>query len=249
MKIQCTYKTWLLWLLPFAAILFLLVINANPASADDTNTDTDSSIMSDGYYEELTSDNFYNPFDEFELVYISLNAKDLNGNELEDYLSTIEFTRTSNIDGISTLVLSINARILKEYKLTLAKFLTNLGFDNETIAEAEKSIKLTGSYTVVYQIESIYVTTEKSSINTDFDTNTDGPIVILPTYGDVNCDIKVTMEDVTALQKIIAKLITYDNYGEFSEENSDVNHDGDVTMVDVTVIQKYIAKLVDSLDK
>lgn len=255
MKEQSTYKCCLLVLLPFMVILFLFAINASPVSAIDT--DTDSSFTHDGSFDELTSDNFYNPFDEFEMVYILPDGKDLNGNELEDFLSLLEFTRTSNIDGISTLVFSVTPRILDELDLTLTKLLISLGFDNETVQEAAETIKDTGSYTIVYEIESIYVTTKKPIINTDSDTNTDSdintdtdsPIIILPTFGDVNCDIKVTMEDVVALQKIIAKLTTHDYYGEFSLQNSDVNHDDGITMVDVTVIQKYIAKLIDSLDE
>ncbi|MCR5635752.1 MAG: dockerin type I repeat-containing protein [Clostridiales bacterium] len=67
-------------------------------------------------------------------------------------------------------------------------------------------------------------------------------------YGDVNCDGVVNMEDVTSLQKIIAKLTTHEAYGALSRINSDCNHDDDVNMMDVVEIQKYVAKLIDSLD-
>ena len=56
------------------------------------------------------------------------------------------------------------------------------------------------------------------------------------------------MEDVTALQKIIAELNTHNDYGEMSKINSDCNHDDVITMEDVTTIQKFLAKLIDSLD-
>ncbi|MCR5635732.1 MAG: endonuclease [Clostridiales bacterium] len=66
-------------------------------------------------------------------------------------------------------------------------------------------------------------------------------------YGDVNCDKVVDMSDVTTLQKILAKLASYESYGKMSSINSDCSHDGVVTMLDVTFIQKYLAHLIDSL--
>ncbi|MDD5923429.1 MAG: lectin like domain-containing protein [Clostridia bacterium] len=64
--------------------------------------------------------------------------------------------------------------------------------------------------------------------------------------GDVNGDNKINMEDVTALQKIIALLTTHENYGPKSLRQSDVNHDSEVNMMDVVTIQKYLAQLIDS---
>lgn len=66
--------------------------------------------------------------------------------------------------------------------------------------------------------------------------------------GDVNCDGDVNMVDVTALQKVIAQLLTHDNLGLASKDNSDCNHDGKINMEDVTRIQKYIAKLIKDLN-
>ncbi len=65
-------------------------------------------------------------------------------------------------------------------------------------------------------------------------------------FGDVNCDNKINMEDVTALQKIMAQLTTYENYGPKSLRQSDVNHDSEVNMMDVVIIQRYLAQLIDS---
>ena len=94
--------------------------------------------------------------------------------------------------------------------------------------------------------------TEKNSdTETDTEKPSDTDVLIIGedyVYGDVNCDGKVNMEDVTSLQKIIAKLTTHESYGKNSEENSDVTHDKDVNMMDVTTIQKYLAKLISSLD-
>lgn len=62
--------------------------------------------------------------------------------------------------------------------------------------------------------------------------------------GDVNGDTKVTMEDVTMVQKAIAKLVDLTSA---QESSADVNGDSKVTMEDVTTIQKYIAKLIPEL--
>ncbi|MDD5924596.1 MAG: endonuclease [Clostridia bacterium] len=67
-------------------------------------------------------------------------------------------------------------------------------------------------------------------------------------YGDVNCDNTVTLEDVTLLQKILASLASYDDYGKASKKNADCSHDGYVTMLDVTTIQKYLANIIKSFE-
>ena len=79
--------------------------------------------------------------------------------------------------------------------------------------------------------------------DSDSDTDTDKLL-----YGDVDCDGKVTMSDVTALQKIIAQLEKHSDYGELSEPQSDVTHDGKITMDDVVTIQKFMASLITTLD-
>ena len=72
-------------------------------------------------------------------------------------------------------------------------------------------------------------------------SDTDEVIVI---YGDVDDDQQVTMLDVVAVQKQIAKLI------EFTHEQkitADVNHDEVISMLDVTIMQRYIAKLIEEI--
>ena len=57
------------------------------------------------------------------------------------------------------------------------------------------------------------------------------------------------MQDVTSLQKIMAELSKFEDFGENSEANSDCNHDNAVNMQDVTTIQKFLAELLPSLDE
>ena len=49
------------------------------------------------------------------------------------------------------------------------------------------------------------------------------------------------MEDVTKIQRVLAKL---DSFTRIAEKNSDVNGDNKITLEDVTIIQRYIAKLI-----
>ncbi len=74
--------------------------------------------------------------------------------------------------------------------------------------------------------------------NSDKD-NTDSEKYV---YGDVNRDTKVNMEDVTKIQKVLAKL---DSLTKLAEKCADVTGDNKVTMEDVTTIQRYIAKLIN----
>ena len=56
--------------------------------------------------------------------------------------------------------------------------------------------------------------------------------------GDVNNDGIVSIRDVTAVQRLIAELETYDS---LSEKAADVDVSGDVTISDATCIQHYLA--------
>ena len=70
------------------------------------------------------------------------------------------------------------------------------------------------------------------------DKNTDSDKIV---YGDVTGDSKVTMEDVTSIQRVVAKLSTF---RPSQKERADVTDDGKVNMEDITYIQRYVAKLV-----
>ena len=62
--------------------------------------------------------------------------------------------------------------------------------------------------------------------------------------GDVNGDGIVTIDDATAIQKYLAKLITLDDA---ALKAADANGDGIVTIDDATAIQKYLAHFIDNL--
>ena len=59
--------------------------------------------------------------------------------------------------------------------------------------------------------------------------------------GDPTGDGKISMLDVTDVQRFIAGLIDFDNEQEYA---ADVNYDDKITMSDVTDLQKYLADLI-----
>lgn len=65
-----------------------------------------------------------------------------------------------------------------------------------------------------------------------------------PEKGDVNGDGKVTVDDVTTIQKYIADAVKFDDA---QITVADVNNDGKVNIDDVTMIQKFIADMIPSL--
>lgn len=61
--------------------------------------------------------------------------------------------------------------------------------------------------------------------------------------GDVNQDGSVNVNDVTAVQKYVAKLTALDDYSAIA---ADANRDGVINIIDATTIQKYVAGLIES---
>ena len=63
-------------------------------------------------------------------------------------------------------------------------------------------------------------------------------------YGDVNQDGKITVDDVTMLQKYLAEIITLNDA---QKRAADTDGDGQIKIVDATEIQKYLAEIIHHL--
>ena len=63
-------------------------------------------------------------------------------------------------------------------------------------------------------------------------------------YGDVNQDGKITVDDVTTLQKYLAEMITLNDA---QKRAADTDGDGQIKIVDATEIQKYLAEIIHHL--
>lgn len=68
---------------------------------------------------------------------------------------------------------------------------------------------------------------------------------ILPAFekGDANLDSKVDIRDVTAIQKYLAKITSFNTV---QKDIADIDENGYVSIKDATYIQKLIAGLIDS---
>ena len=66
------------------------------------------------------------------------------------------------------------------------------------------------------------------------------PFVAIGDTGDANLDGRVDIDDATAIQKYLAKLVTFGS-GQLSA--ADVNCDGTVNILDATAIQRIVAGL------
>ncbi len=63
--------------------------------------------------------------------------------------------------------------------------------------------------------------------------------------GDANEDGRVTINDVTMIQRYLSELVTLSAAGRLA---ADVSKDGNITIDDVTMIQRYLAKYISSFD-
>lgn len=65
-----------------------------------------------------------------------------------------------------------------------------------------------------------------------------------PLIGDVNLDEVVDINDVTEMQRYIAKLIEFDDN---QITLADADKDGEIDIIDATAIQKYLAGIISEL--
>lgn len=63
-----------------------------------------------------------------------------------------------------------------------------------------------------------------------------------PLYGDANTDSRVSIDDVTHIQKYGVMIV---DMTEEQLKNADVNCDGKVNILDATMIQRYLAKVIN----
>ena len=62
-------------------------------------------------------------------------------------------------------------------------------------------------------------------------------------YGDVNMDGKITIDDVTMIQRAAAEIVKFTN--SLQKSLADINNDGTISVIDVTCLQKFLAEFAD----
>lgn len=93
----------------------------------------------------------------------------------------------------------------------------------------------------------IIIVASKNSYAEDFAIEHSLPFISIDEFilGDVNCDTRVDITDVTEIQKYLAKLI---NLFEPALYNADTDANYIINILDATEIQKFLAKLPSSFD-
>ena len=109
-----------------------------------------------------------------------------------------------------------------------------------TVTTAETTTTTTTSATTT--------TTEKTTATTTVgstETTTTTEEVIIPLYGDVNCDSRVDITDAVMLNKAIAGVVTLGTRQQ--KANADCDGDGEIASNDAVALLKFLVSLVKQL--
>ena len=185
----------------------------------------------------------YNPYESYQyivegsLVTTKFGELDDKGEELGDYYNFVDGTVISIVNDIATVNCKINIlETLEELDIELNDMLSSI-----LALVPPQSLSLDYEYSA--PLESLVLLDGEHRFTGGEETDTDNLLM----FGDVNGDEEVSMEDVTTIQKLIAKLLAYDDLWENAEACADVDLNGNVDLVDVTIIQRYLAELIDTL--
>ena len=157
-----------------------------------------------------------------------------------DYIKSIQ-SKTASLSRISEFSMTVDSTLglvenPEEYKAAKITFTSS----DETIATVDENGVVTGLKEGTVIITAKYGDQIIASYSVTIE---EAPVTLR--YGDVNCDGDVNMEDVTDLQRILADLASYTNFGDKSQAQSDVTRDFDVTMTDIVYLQQVIAEIIE----
>lgn len=187
-------------------------------------------------YDPYKDDESYLYIEEGSTVTTKFGYLDAKGKELGDYYNFIDGTVVSIEDNNATVTCELSIlELLEDLRVELTGTLA-------TIMAIIPQEKLAVTYKYVAPLESLILLDGEHAFNAGEDTGDD-----LFVFGDVTGDNEVTMEDVTTIQKLIAKLLIYSDLHADAEASADVDLSGNVDLVDVTIIQRYLAKLITTL--
>ncbi len=178
-------------------------------------------------------------FAQGDVVNLISGASNLNGSSISKNLFNLDYTVLQiSEEGELSLMINVSNNLLSTLKMSLSEFIYSMGFEdlNDMDIEYEYAKEILGGnheFSVVFTVSYKYAKKVRSASNG------------LP--GDADCNGDVNMVDVTTIQKVIAMLSSFDDYGAMSKANADCDHSGEVNMQDVTLLQKFIAQLVTSL--
>lgn len=182
---------------------------------------------------------------------------------------TVEYSNNTNAGTATVTVKGIGnytGTLTKTFTINKASQILNATIDSNTIDVGGKSkITASGQGTISYSSSNNDVATVSSSgVVTGISAGT-ATITVTAAgnsnynsvsktisvsveksclSGDVNSDGKITIDDVTLIQKYLANMFELDST---QLKIADVNDDKDISIDDVTMIQKYLAGIITKL--
>ncbi|MDD5923722.1 MAG: C1 family peptidase [Clostridia bacterium] len=178
-------------------------------------------------------------FAQGDVVNLLSGASNLNGSSISKNLFNLDYTVLQiSEEGELSLMINVSNNLLDNLKISLSEFIYSIGFEdlNDMDIEyeyAKEILEDNHEFSVVFTVSYKYAKKVRSASK--------------GLTGDADCNGEVNMVDVTTIQKVIAMLSSFDDYGAMSNANADCDHSGEVNMQDVTLLQRFIAQLVSSL--
>ena len=171
---------------------------------------------------------------------------------LTDPTEVTSFTTEPASDSITTTIATSN--VISEIATdptevsSLASEPESDIFTTEVVPDSTESSSATQIAITITDASSESITSDVTEASTEISSTT----ATIPTdttstpdellVGDADKDSKISIKDVTIIQKYLAKLITFDDK---QLKSSDTTFDNKVTISDATTIQKFIAQLIE----
>ena len=174
-------------------------------------------------------------------IHVTGFAAPIGGESTAEYAAKIKLTESKQASVTAVWTLAGTDEVPttfykgKAYTLTIT-ISPNSGYTydpNVAVYNCDNGMKLTSATMSAIVFKGTYECTAGA-------TEPVKPQILL---GDCNGDNKITVQDATAIQKHVAKLLTLN---ETSFTAADVTGDGALSVKDATMIQKYVAKLITS---
>lgn len=177
-------------------------------------------------------------------------------NNINAGTSTITVTGIGNYTGTLTKTFTIN-KASQILNATIDSNTVDVGGTSKITASGQGTISYSSSNNDVATVSSLGVVTGISAGtatitvtaagNSNYNSASKTISVAVEKSclsGDVNSDGKITIDDVTLVQKYLASV---SDFTTSQKDIADVNNDGDISIDDVTLMQKYIAGIITKL--
>ena len=151
---------------------------------------------------------------------------------------TLKLVITGKNVGSTTLTVTTPGGQTKEV-------IVNVLPQQTTVTTAETTTTTTTSATTTTTAKPTSTTEKTTTTVGSTETTTTTEEVIIPLYGDVNCDSRVDITDAVMLNKAIAGVVTLGTRQQ--KANADCDGDGEIASNDAVALLKFLVSLVKQL--